>query len=70
MALERLTRQELRALIGTPVRSRQQEWLTAHGWPHDLDYLGYPIVLRSVALERLGGEPEPEVWTLDESNVA
>ena len=70
MPLERLTREELREIIGTKVRARQIEWLRDHQWPYDLDYLDYPIVLRSVALERLGGEPEPEVWTLDESNVA
>lgn len=70
MTLSRLTRQELRTLIGTPVRARQVEWLKLHGWPHDLDYLGYPIVLRSVALERLGGEPPVEAWTPDDRNVA
>ena len=70
MNLSRLTRQELRALIGTPVRARQVEWLRAHAWPYDLDYLGYPIVLRSLALERLGGTPPVEAWSLDESNVA
>jgi hypothetical protein len=70
VTLERLTRQELREIIGTPVRAKQVEWLRHHQWPHDLDYLGQPIVLRSVALERLGGTPEPEVWTMDESNVA
>lgn len=70
MTLSRLTRQELRVLIGTPVRARQVQWLLTHGWPHDLDYLGYPIVLRSVALEKLGGEVTPQPWSLDESNVA
>lgn len=70
MTLSRLTRQELRQLIGTPVRSRQVEWLTLHGWPHDLDCLGCPIVLRSVALEKLGGEVSPQPWRLDEANVA
>lgn len=68
--IERLTRQELRVLIGTPVRSRQVEWLTRHGWPHDLDFIGYPIVLRSVALERLGGEPPATAWMPDDRNVA
>ena len=70
MTLSRLTRQELRQIIGTPVRARQVEWLQAKGWPHDLDCLGCPIVLRSVAIKRLGDEVPPESWTLDESNVA
>ncbi len=70
MILARLTRQELRDIIGTPVRAMQTEWLRHHQWPFDLDYLGYPIVLRSVALERLGGTPEPECWTMNESHVA
>ena len=68
--IDRLTRQELRSIIGTPVRARQVEWLTLHQWPHDVDYLDYPIVLRSVALERLGGSVEPQVWSLDDKNVA
>jgi len=68
--IERLSRQELRTVTGASVRARQIEWLTAHGWPHEIDYLGYPVVLRSLALERLGGTPPAEVWRLDESNVA
>lgn len=68
--MQRLTRDELRELIGTPVRLRQVRWLQRHGWPHELDALGYPIVLRSVALERLGVDTSPQPWALDETNVA
>lgn len=70
MMIERLTRQELRELIGTPVRARQMRWLRKNDWPHEVDALGYPIVLRSMALKRLGGEIAPQPWALDESNVA
>jgi len=69
MFLERLTRQELRVIIGTPVKASQFRWLTDHGWPHDADIAGNPVVLRSVALERLGAKP-PKAWKLDETNVA
>lgn len=68
--LDRLTRLELKTLIGTPVRKSQEEWLQRHGWPYDLDFIGNPIVLRCVALEKLGGKPLPKVWVPDDRNVA
>lgn len=65
-----LTRSELKAIVGTPVREKQIEWLTRQGWPHEVNIHGYPVVLRSVALEKLGGEVPEQVWSLDERNVA
>lgn len=65
-----LTRAELRAIIDTPVREKQIEWLTRQGWPHEVNIHGYPVVLRSVALEKLGGKAPKQGWALDERNVA
>ena len=67
--VDRLTRKELRHLIGTPGRARQAAWLDAHGWPYELDCMGCPIVLRSVALARLG-EAVAQPWVLNTENVA
>ena len=68
--IDTLTRAELKEIIGSPIRKTQLEWLTRHGWPHEVNAYGYPVVLRSVALERLGGEAPEKVWQPDERNVA
>lgn len=65
-----LSSKEVREITGTSRKAQQIEWLEARGWPHEVNHFGLPVVLRSVALDRLGGEPEPETWTLDPANVA
>ena len=69
-ALDLLSRDEIRSIIGSPTRRIQIKWLEEREWPHEVSYLGFPIVLRSVALERLGALPEAEPWNLDEADVA
>lgn len=68
--IERLNRAELKAITGVGTRRLQIQWLAAKGWPFEVDHFGFPVVLRSVALERLGGEPAAETWQPDESRIA
>ena len=67
--IEILSKEEIRAITGASWRKQQIAWLQNRMWPHEVNALGFPIVLRSVALDRLGADQEPEVWTLDESNI-
>lgn len=68
--IEILTMDELRAITGTATRKKQIDWLSDRHWPHEVNHFGFPVVLRSVALERLGAPPKSEPWRLDESDVA
>ena len=68
-AIEILSKAELKDITGTPVRRLQFERLQMHSWPHEVNYYGYPVVLRSMALNRLGAEPEEQTWELDTSTV-
>ncbi len=69
-AIDILTMIEIRAITGSPTRSIQIKWLIERSWPHEVNHFGFPVVLRSVALERLGAEPKSVPWTLDEADVA
>lgn len=51
-----LTADEIVALTGYQRPSDQRRWLASHGWRHEADRLGRPVVLRSLAERMLGGE--------------
>lgn len=51
-----LTRDELRALTGTPVRARQQRWLAANGWRFAVDAHGEIKVARAFHDRRMLGD--------------
>lgn len=65
-----LSRAELKNLTGVCARSKQIDWLVSNRYRFEVNALGYPVVLRSFALGRLGIESTVEGWDLDESNVA
>lgn len=70
-ALQFATSEELRALTGYKQRSRQRRWLREHGYAHDVDRHGAPVVLRAVVAAALGapepkGRREPDVVALRE----
>ena len=67
--IEILSKEEIRAITGRAWRKQQIAWLQDRLWPHEVNDLGFPVVLRSVALDRLGADQEPETWTLDESTI-
>lgn len=53
-----LSRDELRELIGVSRKNLQIEWLESHGWKHEINWVGEPVVLRAYAERRLGlGKP-------------
>ncbi|GAB3630135.1 hypothetical protein PTE30175_04801 [Pandoraea terrae] len=49
-----LSRNELRALTGTPIRLRQLRWLATNGWPHAVDTRGRVLVARAYHDKRMG----------------
>lgn len=51
-----LTRPELRALTGTPMRARQQRWLAANGWRFVVDAHGEVKVARAFHDRKLLGD--------------
>jgi len=55
-----LTADELKTLTGMQRPSAQVRWLRAHRWPFEVNALGDPVVLRSVAVARLGGSTQNE----------
>ena len=65
-----LTTSEIRAITGTPTRRLQIDWLIERSWPHEVNHFGFPVVLRSLALERLGAEPQSEAWDFNDADVA
>lgn len=67
--IELLSRDELRNITGVTFPKKQISWLEQRLWPHEVNHFGFPIVLRSVALERLGAAPKSTGWRLDEANV-
>jgi len=68
--IEILNDQERRAITGTAIKRLQVRWFASHSWPFEVDHFGAPVVLRSFAMKKLGGEVPAETWSLDESNVA
>lgn len=50
-----LTSPELRAITGYARPAAQIRWLRGRGWPFEIDGRGRPVVLRAVAVARLGG---------------
>lgn len=63
-----LSRTELAALTGSPLRRRQVAWLAREGWPHVVAWDGWPRVAREYhdkrmlgvrgERERTGAEPD------------
>ncbi len=49
-----LSREELRELVGSPLRDRQVAWLTREGWPHAVNSKGRVLVARAYHDRRLG----------------
>ena len=47
---------DIEILTGLVRRSAQSRWLLQHGFPHEVNHLGFPIVLKSVVEERLGAK--------------
>lgn len=50
-----LSTEELEVLTGRKRITLQREWLTLHGWLHEVNAAGRPVVLRSYAESRLSG---------------
>lgn len=50
---------EVERLTGYSRPSAQRRWLLDHGWPHEVNGLGKPLLLRSVVEKRLGGTVKP-----------
>ena len=53
-----LTRLELKELTDCSNKSGQVKWLVSRCWPFEIGAKGYPKVLRSVLVARLGGRIE------------
>lgn len=53
-----LTAADLKALTDYSRPSDQVKWLKDHGWPFEIGSKGFPKVLQSVAVARLGGKAE------------
>ena len=53
-----LARPEIKELTDCGHKAGQISWLRARGWPFEIGAKGYPKVLRSVAVARLGGKVE------------
>lgn len=49
-----LSEEDVERLTGRSRPSAQRRWLLEHGYPHEVNALGFPVVLRSVVEERLG----------------
>jgi len=59
-----LTRDELIELTGYHTRPKCLSWLTVNGYRYHVASDGWPRVLRSAVVERLGGKqeaPEPQL---------
>lgn len=48
-----VSQSDLEFLTGSPRTSRQLEWLAAHGYPHEINLAGKPVVLRAEVETRL-----------------
>lgn len=64
-----LTDDELQRVTGRQRKSAQCRALSRMGIPHDRDPDGRPLVLRSVVLERLGGQVVQSDWEPDFSAI-
>jgi hypothetical protein len=53
-----LTPEEIRELTGYQRHADQRAWLEKRGWKFEVNAAGRPIVLRTYASERLGGDIE------------
>jgi len=51
-----LTRDETIDLTGFVKPSAQIRWLRENRWPFSIDGNGRPVILRTVAVDRLGGK--------------
>jgi hypothetical protein len=76
-ASETLTDEELEAITGYKIPSKQREWLTRNDWVHRLSRANRPVVGRIYARMMLAGvkpastkaSPAQEAWSLDLSKV-
>ena len=50
---------EVKRLTGYSRPSAQRRWLLDHGWPHEVNGLGRPLLLTSVVQTRLGEAVKP-----------
>jgi hypothetical protein len=55
-----LTKDELRQLTGSPLRTRQIKWLANAGWKFTINYQRQPIVARAEAIYQLVTAPAEE----------
>ena len=53
-----LSDEDVQRLTGRTRPSAQCRWLLANGYPHEINGLGKPLLLRSVIEQRLGGALE------------
>lgn len=51
-----LSQENIERLTGRSRASAQRRWLLEHGFPHEVNALGFPVVLCSVVEERLGAK--------------
>ena len=51
-----LSPEDLETLTGFKRASRQIKWLQEHGWPHEVNGLGRPVIL-TVTVMRMMGKP-------------
>ncbi|PJY93807.1 DUF4224 domain-containing protein [Pseudomonas donghuensis] len=73
---EILAEEEIAAITGYQIPSRQIEWLNRNGWQHVLTAARHPVVGRVYARLKLAGiKPSAasavaETWTLDLARVS
>lgn len=71
---EFLTDDEIQTLTGRPQPRLQVAWLVDHGWKHEKNAAGRPVVGRLYARFKLAGiKPTAiaaETWSLDLSKVS
>lgn len=54
-----LTSEELQQLTGYSRPAAQRRWIESHGYLHEIDAKGRPVVLRDHLSSRLGGTLAP-----------
>ena len=55
-----LTEQNMKELTGRVRPCAQIRWLKDNDWPFEINALGHPVVLRSVAVAKLGGNGQDD----------
>ena len=53
-----LTRDQLKALVGSPQRAKQAAWLAREGWPFVVNSKGRVLVSRAYHARRMGIDPK------------